>query len=525
MSWTSGPNGGNNLYTGDDNANNADGQAGNDTLYGAGGADTLLGGAGNDSLVGDIGAEEAPGRDSLIGDDGNDTLLGGLENDTLIGGAGDDSIHETTHVSGNDSIDLGEGDDRFLSLSQNDRDIILGGGGNDTVFLNYDQHTGGAGSTIDGGAGDDSLRVAITASQTGRNSADFSLSGGAGNDTLIGFRGRDSLLGGDGDDWVDGGAGNDRILTSAGQDSLAGGAGNDTITWSGAAGDATIDGGADADTLDLGALFGGSAWTTGSDGSGGTIFRYNPDDGPAEATLYARNVETVLCYAAGTRIATPMGEVPIETLRVGDLVRCAARGVRVQPILWIGRIEARLAGHPHPERAWPVLIRAGGLGAGLPRRDLRVSPDHGIFLEGVLVPAKLLVNGTTIVQERWWAEITYLHLELPEHAILLAEGLPAESWLDDGRRDEFDNAGLAAQFVDFGLELAAARPEGNFAVIRDPAAAARIRDRAVLRPRPAAGLTWAAGGATKLAEDTKETRHAPPPVRWRQRRHPDRAEA
>ena len=384
MSWTSGPNTGNNIFEGDGAGNLADGQAGHDTLHGADGNATLIGGLGNDSVVGDIGAEDAPGRDSLLGGDGHETLSGGLEAGTLIAGAGDDSIHKPTHVSGHDSIDLG---------------------------------------------------------------------------TLFGV---------------------------------------------------------------------GGPWTSGTDAAGATTYSYNPDGGAAEVTLYARSVNSVLCYAAGTRIATPRGEVPIEALRVGDLVTCAGPDASVQPILWIGRIEAQLAGHPQPERAWPVLIRAGALGAGRPRRDLRVSPDHGVFLEGALVPAKLLIDGVTILQERWWTAITYLHLELPEHAILLAEGLAAESWLDDGRRDEFDNAGLAAQFVDFGLELAAERPPGNFAVILDPAAAARLRDRAAPpRHAPAlpAGLTWAAHRATKFAKDTKDTRHAPPPVRWRQRRHPDRAEA
>ncbi|MDB5314431.1 MAG: hypothetical protein JWO24_275 [Rhodospirillales bacterium] len=301
--------------------------------------------------------------------------------------------------------------------------------------------------------------------------------------------------------------------------------GDDASSWSDYAGDVLTDG-APGDTLDLGALFGGSdIWTTGTDAAGAATFRYNPDGAAAEAAGYARSIETGLCYAAGTRIATRCGEKPIETLRVGDLVLCAAPHPAVQPILWIGCIQAELACHPLPERAWPVLICAGALGPNLPRRDLRVSPDHGIFLEGVLVPAKLLVNGTTIVQERWWTAITYLHLELPEHAILLAEGLPSESWLDDGRRGAFDQGGLAAQFVDFGLEQAAERPPGNFAVVRDPAAAARIRDRCAPPPAQAPGLTWAASRATKLREDTKESRHEPAPVRWRQRRHPDRAEA
>jgi antigen 43 len=78
-----------------------------------------------------------------------------------------------------------------------------------------------------------------------------------------------------------------------------------------------------------------------------------------------------------------------------------------------------------------------------PHRDLVVSPDHGILIDGQLVPAKLLINGTTITQDRSVKTVTYHHVELDRHAILLAEGLPAESYLDTGNRAFFANAGLA----------------------------------------------------------------------------------
>ena len=77
----------------------------------------------------------------------------------------------------------------------------------------------------------------------------------------------------------------------------------------------------------------------------------------------------------------------------------------------------------------------------MPHRDLLVSPDHAIFVDGVLICAKQLVNGTTIRRERDWTAVDYYHVELDQHAILLAEGLPAESYLDTGNRGFFANSG------------------------------------------------------------------------------------
>jgi hypothetical protein len=153
-------------------------------------------------------------------------------------------------------------------------------------------------------------------------------------------------------------------------------------------------------------------------------------------------VASVACYAAGTRIATPGGEVAIETLRPGDAVRtvdAAGRpGTRI--VRWVGRRRLDLAGHPDQDLVAPVRLRAGALGGGLPRRDLVLSPDHCLALSGCLVRAYRLVNGTSIVQERDRAHVEYFHVELPAHALLLAEGVAAESYLDEGARGFFDPA-------------------------------------------------------------------------------------
>ena len=162
------------------------------------------------------------------------------------------------------------------------------------------------------------------------------------------------------------------------------------------------------------------------------------------------------CFAAGTRIETTRGEVAVDRLRVGDEV-LAHRGDGVlvpRPVIWVGYRAIDCRRHPMPHRVLPVRIRAGAFGAGRPRRDLRLSPDHAVFVaddgaRGVLIPIHCLINGRSIVREQV-AAVSYFHVELSAHAVLLAEGLPTESYLDTGNRAAFANGGrLIALNPDF----------------------------------------------------------------------------
>jgi hypothetical protein len=89
----------------------------------------------------------------------------------------------------------------------------------------------------------------------------------------------------------------------------------------------------------------------------------------------------------------------------------------------------------------PVRIAAAAFPDNTPRRDLVISPDHALFIQGLLIPAKLLVNGGSITVDTECRRVTYYHVELDHHDILLAEGLPAESYLDTGNRAMFANSG------------------------------------------------------------------------------------
>lgn len=152
---------------------------------------------------------------------------------------------------------------------------------------------------------------------------------------------------------------------------------------------------------------------------------------------------SVACFAAGTRILTDSGPIAVEHLTVGMQAVTAASGTPAS-ITWIGHRTVDCRRHPKPLAVSPVRIRAGAFGPGLPSRDVLLSPDHAVFFNEVLIPVRLLVNGTSVVRETV-DHITYYHIELDRHDLLLAEGLPTESYLETGGRSAFANGGGATQ--------------------------------------------------------------------------------
>lgn len=361
---------------------------------------------------------------------------------------GPDSINGT---SGPDTIDGLAGDDSLRGL-----------GGADSLFGNADNDTliGNAGDdTLDGGSGDDRL------------------SGGPGSDLMLGGAGADTLLG-DGDaapaaDTLDGGSGDDLIFVGDRTAVVIGGGGTDVINIQNYGGSATW-------TLS------GSTWTDGTvsiDGTGSTL--QFTDDG-----VNFFSDPNAVCFAAGTRILTARGEVPVEELRPGELVATVSgRGRPMQPVLFLGRRRIALAGHPAAAELAPIRIAAGALAENTPRRDLLVSPDHCLFLEGRLVPARLLVNGRNITVETGLSEVTYFHIELASHDVVLAEGAPAESWLDTGNRAWFENAPVARLAVSDHLEAHGSGFDAARAcapLLLGGAALAALRDAIALRAAHAA---------------------------------------
>jgi hypothetical protein len=165
-----------------------------------------------------------------------------------------------------------------------------------------------------------------------------------------------------------------------------------------------------------------------------------------DLTSYANG--TLQCFLRGTLIRTALGEVPVEQLVPGD--RVVAIGREDSPAIWIGHRRVDAKRHPDPRAVWPVRIAAGTFGEGQPFRDLFLSPDHAVFVMGVMVPVKYLIDGLSIATVPV-AEAVYYHVELERHEAIFASGLAVESYLETGGRGRFDNADVVRLFPDFRL--------------------------------------------------------------------------
>lgn len=405
-----------------DGDDSIEGGAGNDTIYGEGGDDTIDGGI---------------GADSLLGGAGEDTIAGGAGADTITGGSGGDFID----YSGSDAgvlIDFGIYGDGVGS----------GGHAEGDVFNEVDD--------IIGSGFDDTLS-GYDATYDGRSISNI-IDGGAGNDRIDGEGGNDSLIGG---------AGNDTLIGGAGVDTLTGGADADTFFADGTADLITdfdtTDGLGDNDPsnndfIDLSAIYNETtlaAWnaTPGNpqynnplawlkaDQADGTLdeaggLQIQNGGSAVDGDDFFFENTAVVCFARGTRIMTPFGDIPIEELERGDMVKTLDNGMK--PIRWIGHRKLSADDLAKAPAMRPILIKARSIGGGLPKTDLVVSPQHRVMIrsriakrmfgkEEVLIAAKhlLAIPGVSVIEECDGVE--YWHFLFDQHEVVFAESMPAES--------------------------------------------------------------------------------------------------
>jgi len=391
--------------------------AGNDTVFGADGNDNIIGGAGNDILYGDA---------------GRDTLSGGMNNDTMYGGADADQFnvtddHNGDTIFGGETTTAGGSDNDLIAFANfaNTTGVNVTYSANETGSYAYGVGATGSFSEIESLSTtiyNDTINAAATTSGifVTTNSGDDSITGGSGSDTLYGGDGNDVLIGGEGADTLEGQNDRDTIYAGIG-DVVDGGEGGD-----------------DYDTLDL------TAW-----GHPATNIIYdanNPENGTVEfldvngnvvGTMTFTNIENVVaCFTPGAMVLTEMGEVAVESLVAGD--RVLTRDSGFQTIRWVGRRDLTRAELIVEPRFNPVFIGKGALGAGVPERDMMVSPQHRMLIcspraelmfgeHEVLVAAKHLV-GLPGIEQRVCKTVSYIHLLFDQHEIVRADGAWSESF-------------------------------------------------------------------------------------------------
>lgn len=170
-------------------------------------------------------------------------------------------------------------------------------------------------------------------------------------------------------------------------------------------------------------------------------------------------------FVSGTRIRTTRGEIAVENLTAGNLVMtavgntCAIVSIRSRTI------------HKSAREHRPIQIKARAFPGDVPQRDLQLSPNHAVCvraIDEVLIPIGQLINGATVAAVDV-DEVTYWHVELASHEVLLAEGLGCESCLDCGPRSS-GSTPVDEQITDIVDQYA--RP-----LVKDGAVVAAIRQR------------------------------------------------
>ena len=154
------------------------------------------------------------------------------------------------------------------------------------------------------------------------------------------------------------------------------------------------------------------------------------------SALKTEHLQEVSWFGPGTHLMTTDGEVPVEWLATGD--RLITRDHGAQKVLWIGRSKVSVEDMVGNPEMVPCAIDAGALGANCPTHDTTLSPQHHVLLAGYQVElhtgtgeafavAKHLVDGAAMRRAEVMGEITYTHVLLAQHEVILANGLWVES--------------------------------------------------------------------------------------------------
>lgn len=334
----------------------------NDTIYGGSGDDSISAGGGSDTVYGGPGNDQirgGAGNDRLFGDDGDDTIHGETGDDLLLGLGGADKLYG---LEGSDILDGGDG------LALGIGDTVDGGVGNDTIRVRrseaeFDVILGGTGTDVimnmvagtdvvmnsmvaltmqieafsgnnawlmgNGNINTFDLRLNTTGSSSITATNLAGINGGDGDDKIYGTKGADTIVGGAGKDSIYGYDGADSLAGGDGDDSIEGGTGNDLLL--GEAGGDTLLGGAGNDSL-IGGL--GVDRITG--GAGNDIFRFDSVPGDASQIDVMLDYEAVdslrfLGYSFDTGVASYVKLNLSSPSTVGAVLHLTNSGTTVGP--------------------------------------------------------------------------------------------------------------------------------------------------------------------------------------------------
>lgn len=171
-------------------------------------------------------------------------------------------------------------------------------------------------------------------------------------------------------------------------------------------------------------------------------WQINGTDGTSSSVTF-QNRDFVPCFLAGTEISVNGATRKVEDLAVGDRIDVLVNGKTEQKtVTWVGKSTSVAAPFlPLDMAGYPVRIVKDALAEGVPFKDMLITPEHCLYLNGCFVPARMLVNGQSIFYDQSFTSYDYYHVETEDHAIITADGVLTESYLDTGNRRSFRQNG------------------------------------------------------------------------------------
>lgn len=170
---------------------------------------------------------------------------------------------------------------------------------------------------------------------------------------------------------------------------------------------------------------------------------------PREYNINVLNSQNdpVVCYAKGTLILTKRGFVPIENIKAGNMVVTKGKifknkfinknaKLEISPVIWISKFKVNKLNSV----SRPIVIKKNALALNFPFKDLYVSPNHALLINGKMCIAKNIINGITIYQDNECDSVEYYHLECKKHSAIIANGVLSESYLHANNRFVFENS-------------------------------------------------------------------------------------
>lgn len=377
---------------------------------------------------------------------GDKTVDIGADNNNGTSGSAIYSVFTLSLAGGNNVVTLGDATQHYAGASSGDNTAgaysaakevvsVTAGNGNNRITTaagSIQASLGDGANYISSGSGAVTFKLGNGANTVMAGSGDTTGTFGNGANTFTGSSGTATLTFGSGNNTVTGGTGATSVTFGSGQNSFTNSGGTDTLVLAGPRYQYMV-----------AAVSGGETVTNLTNGgvttiSGVQTLKFNDQTDTAAQALTDNP-----CFARGTRIATERGDVAVEDIVPGDRVMGLLAGGWVD-VVWVGSRRVDVRRHSRPSAVAPIRVAACAFGPGVPRADVVLSPEHAVYLEGVLVPVRHLVNGSTVRQFSA-GTIDYFHVETARHDVLDVQGLPAESFLDTGNRGAF--AGEVASLV------------------------------------------------------------------------------